>query len=476
MKKQSIQQFCSLVEDMYQSFFTSSIRDSVHPFFHDIEDVVYKQSLNDEIRKEQMGVIPDSLLTSGHIFPLESIKQEHQRNSVQNNTVKKRKATRQEIYNLYESLQQYIPEDRTELNKLLQPLDEAELPGTIMPKEWKQLKAEWKHKKQDTFFICVLGAGPMGLFMANYVNYLKVRGHFKYYKDIQVIVLENRVGTHEGYKQPYQRSRPFQFQTEYFSIMLSKLYCNESRRLIPIRFLEEMFYIATYYQNIPMYFTKEYESWDSLKHLVDELGIQVLLDCSGGREKIPTQWKKKDTPSWYPYSMVSSKGSIDWNKKALQYEYQWKQSMNVLALPKHTFYLSLDIYKNGLYYYSDTIMIDSMETLQFFKTHIQPMGRISKKIFFRIIPHIPNVTIQKIFYYYYQLLHIHSIEMDIQVFQVNMHYRSRMTSVYKGKGHSMVYIGLGDTIFHSHFLVGAGLNRMIPLGVQVIHSLPRLFF
>ena len=32
--------------------------------------------------------------------------------------------------------------------------------------------------------------------------------------------------------------------------------------------------------------------------------------------------------------------------------------------------------------------------------------------------------------------------------------------------HNFLYIGAGDTIFHSHFIVGAGLNRTISFAVK----------
>ena len=37
--------------------------------------------------------------------------------------------------------------------------------------------------------------------------------------------------------------------------------------------------------------------------------------------------------------------------------------------------------------------------------------------------------------------------------------------------HKVLYIGAGDTIFHSHFITGAGLNRIINFAVKCAHLL-----
>ena len=60
--------------------------------------------------------------------------------------------------------------------------------------------------------------------------------------------------------------------------------------------------------------------------------------------------------------------------------------------------------------------------------------------------------------------------IKIDTFTADMYHKT-MASY---KWNDIIYVGVGDTIFHSHFLTGAGLNRTILLSVKIAHLLPLL--
>ena len=47
-----------------------------------------------------------------------------------------------------------------------------------------------------------------------------------------------------------------------------------------------------------------------------------------------------------------------------------------------------------------------------------------------------------------------------------MRHSISVSSVVTYKDHKFLYIGAGDTIFHGHFITGAGLNRTIAFAVK----------
>jgi len=486
----NIKRFDYLLESLYKQFFISKLRKENHPFFTDIEDVTLNQQYKDSLTKDKNFDLVDFQIMekkrkksySNEKESLDEIIKNHFSNkNEKKNEEKKKYLSSNEISYLFSKINEYIPENSEQINKILAPMDYSELPGTIMPNEWNMKLNYWKltnKQEKDTFFILILGSGPMGLFVANYIHFLKKSGLLRYYKNIQILLLENRIGSKPGYKKPYSRNRPFQFSTEYFSLILSKLYCQKIKHYIPIKLLEDMFYLASYNNGIPMYFTKEYDSWDSLKKLVEELNIQVIFDCTGGRFNIPKKWIQKDNPSWYPYDLKHELGKIEWNTKKNRYEYIWNSVKDITQLPLNKYYLSIDIMKNGILFQNKTEMIRDIETLAFFKKVVEPLGKISKNIFYKLIPFIPSKKIQKhfLFYFYeWQIQNLPNIEIEIKFFEIEMYYRSKIAHSFSLKNNKKcIYIGLGDTIFHSHFIVGAGLNRLIPLGVQIIHLLPLL--
>ena len=57
---------------------------------------------------------------------------------------------------------------------------------------------------------------------------------------------------------------------------------------------------------------------------------------------------------------------------------------------------------------------------------------------------------------------------------MKMYHRLKVADVLKAKNHPFLYIGTGDTIFSSHYIVGAGLNRTLLFSIKTAHLLNML--
>ena len=52
---------------------------------------------------------------------------------------------------------------------------------------------------------------------------------------------------------------------------------------------------------------------------------------------------------------------------------------------------------------------------------------------------------------------------------VDMHHKLKVAHIYKYNKHKFLYIGAGDTIFHSHYATGSGINRLFDFMVKCMN-------
>ena len=478
MKEKEAQRFfCDLIEKRYQSFFNHGYQ---HPFFQDLDAVRYKQhQIFFEEQKEKMKMVPLKKKKKNGTLPHFPPSPPPQFNLLSHD----------EIENLYHTIDHTIPESIEELDQLLHPLDQVYLPGTILPNQWNQFLSKCKQEQREKkcFFVLILGGGPMGLFTAGYLDYMRRRDYLPPDVNIQILLLDNRTSPVEGYREPFTRNRPFVFGTEYFSILLPKLYCNLQKhpkydryfRQMPIKDLENMFYLSCYHSKIPMFFTKEYESWESIASLMENIQIDSILDCTGGRFPIPMKsWMKRNEPMWYRGPMSNPYAELEWNNETNRYEF-YRKILQSTQLPENTYYLSIDTQEDGHYYRNETYPIVDRETLLFFEHSVKVLGYMTIDQLEELIPWIPNLDLQKLLIYEVSYWKSQSssrrkkIRISMSPFEMKMYYRPRV-SYQISSPYPCIYVGMGDTNFSSHYILGAGLNRMIPIALYTLHLLPML--
>lgn len=60
------------------------------------------------------------------------------------------------------------------------------------------------------------------------------------------------------------------------------------------------------------------------------------------------------------------------------------------------------------------------------------------------------------------------------VWGIYIRHAIKISEVFKVKNRDVLMIGAGDTIFHSHFITGAGLNRIFDFSVKCANLLTNL--
>jgi hypothetical protein len=343
--------------------------------------------------------------------------------------------------------------------KILKYIDKIKhkpLPSNINLQTYlKYLKSSKKKK------FLIVGGGPNGLFIASYLDYIYNQNYNGISTDdsIDILLIDNRI-VKEGFLKPYTRNRRFAFSDFSLSIIYKFLYCTTSEYpMESINYIEYLAYIKLYKKCIPMYFTKKYETWKKICDLVHNFDFDVVFDCTGGRLNVPNF----DIPKNYLDLIKNTKQNdreiiIDKDNVILKSNIPNDPLMNMFSLEY------FDKTKNLLSYYGDlnTLHTCDIDTYKHFSDHL-----LSKKDLLKI----QNIIIDKVdkgfIKYiaeskdikYYKISYIH----------VNMHNRIKIAKVFTHEKHKFLYVGSGDTIFHSHFIRGAGINRLFNFIVRILY-------
>jgi hypothetical protein len=202
---------------------------------------------------------------------------------------------------------------------------------------------------------------------------------------------------------------------------------------------------------------------------IKSVKADVIFDCTGGRLN-PDIWSNKDLTGFIPKNMLKYKGSEFIIDKKIN-KYIWKSDV----FPFQN-YLVVNNFSNVEYL--------SMYNQQL-KTEINTIiNRYGKEIDYKIMIQIiedykdnMNKTNEYIIKFLYNFFISHKTSsISLELFNIYIQHAIKIAKVIKLKNnHKAVYIGAGDTIFHSHFSTGAGLNRTIDFSVMCINTLEYFF-
>jgi hypothetical protein len=366
-----------------------------------------------------------------------------------------------QIGEIWESVTQSKHE--TEVFHILEKVIDKKLISTISSIE--DIEKRFIEKKENELNVLIIGAGPNGLFLANYINQLYNQNYSNFH--VNILVLDNRIAS-ETIRMPYNRNRVFQIGTRYLDIVLPNIYCKTERRNnrmdIPIKYLEFLFYLKTFQEEVPLLFTNQYEKWTDIQKLIKKLNIDVLYDSSGGR--IDGIHLKPDSQMIKGIDMKSEKYTFHLDKKKSLVELKIKGNIDT--------FLSVDFLgKDSFYVEPITFDIrneDDFELLQ--------KVCIPKKDYLSFIKKIKDKTLQKKCIGLYEKVIKQNSKIEyiiLNSFHIRLYHRLKVCEQMKYKNQSFLYIGTGDTIFSSHYLVGAGLNRTIVFSLKTCHLFPMLF-
>lgn len=359
--------------------------------------------------------------------------------------VYKKKLLKKDIINFINLLNQKHSKKFIEEN--IYKIKNKILPSNInLDNYLKSIKNNGKKK------ILIIGGGPNGLFNALYLNYL-------YNKSIDIILLDNRI-VKEGYREPFIRDRFFAYGSHLLTILYKQLYYNNNYEGGSINYIEYLGYFQILKNKIPIYFTKKYDNWNNIKKLMKKYNFEIIFDCSGNRLDSPIIKvnNKKYIEELNKIENNNYKLNIKNNEVILNPKNENNHLMNIFNIK---FY---DKNKNYLFYndlytknHCDILLYKYLNEKLILKKDLENnvlhliKDKIDKKI-------LEDFIEDKIIYYY-----------KFNLIKVKMHNKIKISNIYEYKKHKFLYIGNGDTIFHSHFITGAGLNRILTFITKVLY-------
>jgi len=183
---------------------------------------------------------------------------------------------------------------------------------------------KWKvHEESNVINVLIMGAGPLGLYTALYLNeYYNIKQEAINGIKVNILIIDNRI-KEEGIRLPYTRITEFGFDITEMQPFIKQIFCwknqhvDEVRKFDFINVLENLLYLAAFNKNISMYYTKKLEDFKDVKKFIDKHDINYLFDCSGGRLKN----NLNEDLDWNKYSFKKDNYEILLNKNKTHYEF-----------------------------------------------------------------------------------------------------------------------------------------------------------
>ncbi|XWV26712.1 putative orfan [Tupanvirus soda lake] len=304
--------------------------------------------------------------------------------------------------------------------------------------------------------IIIVGAGPIGLFTALYLNELYNRKSI-FNTNINILVIDNRI-YQEGTKMPYSRTTQFGFDISEIQPFINQIFCwknkimsHDTRQFDFINVFENMLYIVAYHYKIPMYFTKKYETFEKIKEFATKNNFKYIFDCTGGR--LETNFK--DQILWNKYLFKKDNYEVK-----LDADNYYRFYVDNLLYEYITIVLSLfdknmkQIPTGNMFGFTensdDKVLLKKYKSACFnVEDYIDLSKRFKDKYARNLYPYILNVT--KI-----NSNNVKYIKLDY--FNSNSHHSNICAKVINK---NLTYIALGDTLGNSEYGIFFGLRDNI---------------
>ncbi len=437
---------------MFQNLFIT--KDNTHPFFNDIKKSIknaenYRKKMLEFIESNQKPEINYSKL---NIDKLNEINIKHKYEVLKN----------EDIIELDKEIHKVLNHDK--ILELVSYMSQFMIKSNVTnyDKLYKDIN------KDDKINIMIIGSGPVGLFLACYLSLYYNNTAMNSSPRVNIVMFDNRI-ENSGFRKPYSRQRLFATSSAYLNMIIPKLYCwnkeNKESIMVNIFILEYILYnIAINHYNIKMIY--ENYNWNDYKKIIKKGNFKVVFDCTGGRlqtnviKNINTKWLDKINL----YDNVINRELIVDSKKNLVYlekdskhvvNYYFGSMILYYNNMKHNVFkkfdfdimtkddlFMLDKIKNKYYNYNDSIMI-----IRGIKD---------------------NMTRQ---FLYDLLKNYDEYIITFDVWGVYIRHAIKISDVFTINNKKILYIGAGDTILHSHFITGAGLNRTLDFSVRCANML-----
>lgn len=428
--------------------------DHEHPFHRDLKKVhkaapEYRKSILNNIKKrinyKEVTILPDNINVEPKYETLNINELKKLDNNMSNKTVD---YNYNKIFELVSVLSKYLIKSNVN--------DKEKLYKTI------------SNKKNDVINIMIIGSGPVGLFLACYLHL--------YYNDtsmnssprVNIVMYDSRIDK-PGFRKPYNRQRIFATASKYLSLVIPKIYCWSEKEYFTVNiFLLEyvLFTVANIHYNIPMIY-EDYD-WNDYKKIIDKGQFDVVFDCSGGRlhhdviKNVDASWVKK------------------MNTKFMEKELTIKDNLVILENDKNHiinyFFGSMEFHHND-----KTLTFHSKYDIDIMNSHdLIYLNKIKDKYYkyddvIHLIQGIKDTNFRD-FLYTMLTKNTNNKELLIKfdVWGVHMRHQIKISDTFIVNKRNILFIGAGDTIFHSHFITGSGLNRIFDFTVKCANQLDKL--
>jgi hypothetical protein len=435
------------INKMFEKLFER--KDNEHPFYKDLKKVYeeapkhrrhIKSAIKNKINYKVINELPNETIINSK-YEILNIKDLKELDNELFNTLNYNK-----IYELVSNISRYLI--RSNINNE------------------ENLYEKISKNKKDTLNIMIIGSGPVGLFLACYLHIYYNQTSMNSSPRVNIVMYDSRVEK-GGFRKPYNRQRLFATASKYLSLIIPKIYCWDSKDYFMVNiFLLEyaLFVVANQQYNIPMIY-EDYD-WNDYKKIIDKGNFDVVFDCTGGRlhhdaiKSVDTTWLNK----------INMKGirdiTINKENNLVLIENDKNHILNY-------FFGSMEIYTND-----KTLVFHSKYDIDINNgTDLVYLNKTKNKYYkyrdaITIISGIKDDTNRNFLYTMIQNHNNYLIKFDI--WGVYMRHQIKIADVVNINNKKILFVGAGDTIFHSHFITGAGLNRIFDFTVKCANQLDKL--
>jgi hypothetical protein len=424
---------------LYQHLFNSP----KHPFFMDLERV---NKAADNFINYQKKFIKEKIE-----YKLSEIPKELPIKEKKNKVLKK---------NLILNLNKELKKERN-FNKIFTLI--TKISKNLIESTVKNENELYKNiKNSEKINVMIIGSGPIGLFLACYLDLYYNSGSLNNYPKVNVVLYDSRLEK-SGFRKPYTRQRPFSTHSRYLSTVLPKIYCmnhNLDSLYINIFVLEYLLYTKALIEHkIPMIY--ENYNWDEYKNIINKGNFKVVFDCTGGR--LETDIFNNINTDW-----MNNINKVDEKLNKQLLILPDKNIVNLIDYPKEKkfkknhYYSSINTYDKDMNYKTKIdIDINDSDDLIF-------LGKLKNKYYNYkdIMIIIKNFKDDHNRNFLYNELLRENYKNKIFNFDTWGIYIRHTIQPAELINKNTIYIKAGDSIFHSHFITGAGLNRTISFAVK----------
>jgi len=363
---------------------------------------------------------------------------------------------------VYQTIQNPEFKDFDTVRKTLHDMTNYNLPSTIKSlKKWKQFDTS------DALNIMILGAGPLGLFTALYLNELYNNPYSTLFRRMNILLVDNRIYK-EGVKTPYSRNTMFGFDLSELQPIYRHILCwkmslggtstddpKEVRAFDFIHVLENLLYIAAYHDKIPMFFTKQFEEFENIKRFVKNESISIVFDCTGGRINTglthPLRWT----------NMVMNKGSRQIKYSPDTQNYVYSVNGTPINTPILVFHIMDENFQEFLIgnQFSWPKEKDDIELIEAYKNKC-----FTRDEFIRINSHFKSAELRHNFHFILNtpyMSYINKIPFSaVKYVKITLYntYAKHASFAAAPISTKCAYIRLGDTLVQTEFGIHRGLR------------------